>query len=59
MEERAPRRHPNATDPKVVAPVVSARKKLPGWGPRELLYPVGVSGGTHPALVTEGKQTLV
>lgn len=33
---RAPHRHPNATDPKLVARVVSARRKLPGWGPRAL-----------------------
>src|SRR5687767_4193713 len=30
---RAPLRHPNATDPKVVDRVLRARKKHPNWGP--------------------------
>jgi transposase InsO family protein len=33
---RAPRLHPNATDPKVAARIIKLRKKNPSWGPRTL-----------------------
>lgn len=33
---RAPRRHPRATDPKIVARIIKLRKKRPNWGPRTL-----------------------
>jgi transposase InsO family protein len=33
---RAPRSHPNATDPKIEARIVTLRRKNPGWGPRTL-----------------------
>jgi transposase InsO family protein len=33
---RAPRRHPNATDAKLVARVIKLRRKNPHWGPRTL-----------------------
>ena len=33
---RAPRRHPNATDPRIAARVIKLRKKNPCWGPRTL-----------------------
>ena len=32
-QSRAPRKHPNATDPKLEARIVKARKRQPGWGP--------------------------
>lgn len=33
---RAPARHPNATNPKLVVRIVALRRKKPSWGPRTL-----------------------
>jgi putative transposase len=37
-QSRAPRSHPNVTDPRVEAKLLAARKKHPTWGPKKLLW---------------------
>jgi len=52
---RAPKRHPNATAPKVVELLLEARRAHPRWGPRKL---VAVVGREYPGLVLPSASTV-